>query len=363
MKALFDIRCLGQPTTGIQVVAENLLAELASWADGFELALLASEVSRERLRDFPGEVLWSEIGPYDFRRQKPVAQQINASGCDLFLSPTYFIPYGVKKPYIMMVHDLIPRKVWLGRSSLYVRLFLGGRIRRALAVWTVSEYSRREILALYSRMDGSVHVVPSGFSSERSASSGMAEPRSLLLFASRFRHKNVEFALRVFRLLQESSGNVWRLHVIGNAAHLPGVSGLPGIELHGRVSDEALNQVYGRTWGVLLPSIEEGFSLPLLEGMAHGGLVFYHRDTAMREIAGDGAIGLDLSSPERWAREILRFSGDRPLAEEQRAAAKRRATHFSRDRFSRAVRVSWRDSLERLPDEADCTHPIALPSA
>ena len=337
MKILLDLRCLSQAQTGIQIVAANFLSELLDGPTRELLLVLASASGPVDPRLDERQIIRSGIAPYDFRRQREVAALINASAAEVVLSPTYFMPFGVRKPYIITVHDLIPRKVWLGAPSLYVWGLLGSRMRRARAVWTVSEYSRAEILRHYPELRDRLAVVPSGYVAAPVRAPGEKDARSLLLFASRFRHKNVPFALRAFEVLQELSGHAWTLHVVGSAAHLQETRLPQGVRLHGRVTDDELTQLYRQCWGVLLPSVEEGFSLPLLEGMSHGCLVFYHRHTAMRETAGEAGIGLELGHPEAWAQAILAAAEHAGHAEQQRQRALERAAEFTQERFATAL--------------------------
>lgn len=355
MRLLLDLRCLSQPKTGIQIVAANFLRELLDSASGGELQVLAGPDEQLDARLEDRQIIRTPIAPYDFRRQRAVAALMNACDADAVLSPTYFMPFGVRKPYLITVHDLIPRKVWLGAPSLYVRVFLGARMRRAQAVWTVSEYSRAEILRHHPCMRDRVHVVPSGYVAAPGGAGVEKDTRSLLLFASRFRHKNIPFALRAFGALQELSGNAWKLHIVGDASSLRDAPLPEGVCLRGRVTDAELAQMYGTTWGVLLPSAEEGFSLPLLEGMNHGCVVFYHRHTAMRETAGEAGIGLDLGSPEEWARAIHaagQSAGDAAL---HRLRALRRSAEFTRERFATALHGALSRSLDGWRGETTAT--------
>jgi glycosyltransferase involved in cell wall biosynthesis len=346
LKILLDVRCLEQPKTGIQIVAANLLTELMEGSFGERLQVLTGPRGVPDARLEERQVIRSKIAPYDFRRQREVAAMMNDSDADLVLSPTYFMPFGVRKPYVITVHDLIPRKVWLGAPSLYVWGLLGSRMRNALGVWTVSEYSRREILRHHPDLHDRLEVIPSGYSSDEPSGKSRKEDRSLLLFVSRFRHKNVAFALRVFEEVRRLSGEDWKLHVVGNA---PLPTNVPaGVEAHGRVTDGELVRLYERCWGVLLPSLEEGFSLPLLEGMSNGCMVFYHRRTAMEETAGDGGIGLELGDPGSWAKEILALHANAEASARKRRQAQARAAEFSRERFGSAVQRALSGAVERV---------------
>jgi glycosyltransferase involved in cell wall biosynthesis len=345
MNLLFDARCLAQPRTGIQVVAENSLISLHEWLPHGALTIIAGAQVREQFAHLGRPMLSCDVAPYDFFRQGEVARLINAQPDGLFVCPTYFVPFGVRKRFVVNVYDLIPRTVWLGLPTLYFRLVLGHTLRRARTILTCSEYSRDRIVEAYPGVANRVRAVSPGFTSASPTSETRA-PRELLLFLSRFRHKNCGFALDAFQELQRLSDSRWHLHLVGNPSERDEqkILGMSGVTRHARIDDEALHALYGRAWGLLLPSLEEGFSLPLLEGMSHGCLVFYHRPTAMRETAGDGAIGLDLGSPRAWAEAILDLAQDPQRCAELQRKAVARASSFTRERFDSELRAALEEA-------------------
>lgn len=327
-----------------------MLHELLRMRHHLGVILLACPTQRPQLEEFSGDIIWTAISQYDFFHQRQVAKIINDSACDVYLSPTYFIPQGLLKPFIATVHDIIPRRVWLGKATLYLYFFLAGTLKRALAVWTVTQYSMRQITAVYPGVAGKIHVVPSGICEPRTESESPKEIYTLMLFASRFRHKNVLFGRQVFQQLQRLSGRRWHLHVIGSPQSTEAFATDENVTVHGRMDDAQLRQLYLKSWGLLIPSLEEGFSLPLLEGMNFDCLVFYHRHTAMSEVAGEGGIGLDIDHALVWAEAIQKYADDEELARSVRLRGRERAALYTSERFASAFQSSLRRSTERLMD-------------
>lgn len=79
----------------------------------------------------------------------------------------------------------------------------------------------------------------------------------------------------------------------------------------GRISDEALDLVYGACAGTIFPSLAEGFGLPVVEALAHGRAVMARRLEVLEPLEGCGVTLFDAAaSPAELARRIsLWFDG------------------------------------------------------
>src|SRR5699024_6223204 len=62
------------------------------------------------------------------------------------------------------------------------------------------------------------------------------------------------------------------------------------VKLLGYVDDEDLPALYSGATGFILPSLFEGFGLPVIEAMACGTPVITSNTTALDEISGDAAL-------------------------------------------------------------------------
>ena len=84
----------------------------------------------------------------------------------------------------------------------------------------------------------------------------------------------------------------------------------------GYVSDPAVALLLAGAAAVLVPSLYEGFGLPVLEAMACGTPVICSRAEALLEVAGDAAETIDGEDVGAWTRAIERAVGDEEWCEQ-----------------------------------------------
>ncbi|MHB1139982.1 MAG: glycosyltransferase family 4 protein [Microthrixaceae bacterium] len=94
-----------------------------------------------------------------------------------------------------------------------------------------------------------------------------------------------------------------------------------------------------------VPSLAEGFGLPVLEAMAAGAAVVTTRDTATGEVGGDGARSVDTSSPTSLAAALGEILDDPDGAADLRSRARARAAEFTWERTARATLAVYDEVL------------------
>jgi glycosyltransferase involved in cell wall biosynthesis len=256
---------------------------------------------------------------------------------DLVFSPANLAPLAWPRNVLVM-HDAAVLREPDAYSRAYRAWHAAAGLacaRRATAVVTVSEFSRRELIDLAGLAPSRLTVIPGGVDGRfrpdadpAPATRRLALGRPYVLtIATDDRRKNVEkLAPVAAALAQEGMELVWagdRRPYFATAAATAGVRSL------GYVDDADLPGLYAGARAFVLPSRYEGFGLTCLEAMACGTPVVAADRAALPETCGDAALLVDPDDREALTRAVLIAAGDAAAREALRAAGLRRAAQFS----------------------------------
>lgn len=103
----------------------------------------------------------------------------------------------------------------------------------------------------------------------------------------------------------------------------------------GKVSHAAMPYQYSDASVFVLPSIQDGFGMVILEAMASGLPVIVSEHTAGRDVVREGIDGfvVPIRDPQAIAARLLSLYEDEPRRREMGRAARQRAEEFSWDRY------------------------------
>lgn len=107
-----------------------------------------------------------------------------------------------------------------------------------------------------------------------------------------------------------------------------------------RPSDEQLRGLYSGALAVAVPSIAEGFGLPVLEAMACGAPVLASDATALPEAAGGAAVLLPPADKQAWRDALLRIAQDAPLRADLRERGFARVRAIDPDGYAKTLLAS-----------------------
>lgn len=227
--------------------------------------------------------------------------KLNAVRPHLFFSPGFNAPVGTRVPIALTVHDLnyvqCAENTDLIRRA-YFALIVRPACRRAVRVLTVSEFSRQQIIEWAHLRSDRVVNVGNGVSTIFQSEGVKFEPGyDYVLFVGNPRpHKNLVRLVEAFAAARFD--RQIRLVVVGNPEPLAlsratelGIR--DRIVLLGYVDDDRLARVYRGALCLAMPSLYEGFGLPIVEAMRSGTPVLTSSVTAMPEIVGDAGVTVD----------------------------------------------------------------------
>ncbi|HET7754993.1 MAG TPA: glycosyltransferase, partial [Anaeromyxobacteraceae bacterium] len=119
----------------------------------------------------------------------------------------------------------------------------------------------------------------------------------------------------------------------------------PHVRLTGAVTDAELAALYAGAACFVLPSIYEGFGLPLVEAMASGTPAVASDIRALREVGGDAVRYAPPEDPAELARIIAAVVDDRAGSRERAQRARERALAFTWEACARATLDVYREII------------------
>jgi glycosyltransferase involved in cell wall biosynthesis len=112
------------------------------------------------------------------------------------------------------------------------------------------------------------------------------------------------------------------------------------------LEDGELEGLYGLSACFVLPSLEEGFGLPLLEAMERGVPVCCSDISSLSEVAGDAGLLFDPHNVEAIRATLQRLLGDPALAADLAERGRQRARRFTWRRTADATLDVYRRAID-----------------
>jgi len=257
------------------------------------------------------------------------------------------------------VHDLIylvHPEAHFGVLALGMRAVVGQAVRRSQRLIAVSQSTANDLEDRLNVPAAKIDVVPNGVTPAPAQAPDVAPlrleyalgERKVVLAASAKRpHKNLARLLEALASMPPERRPVLLLpgYPTEHEGELRMQAARLGIETDTRflgwVDGDDLEGLYALSDGFVMPSLYEGFGLPVLEAMARGVPVATSARASLREVAGDAALLFDPEDVQAIARALDRLVNDRATAERLRAAGPARAAEFSWQRTAEATIAAY----------------------
>ena len=324
-----------------------------------------------------------EAAGYSFSEYFRLARHIDWSKYDLYHSPHYTLPFGIPVRKVITVHDLIhitnPQAAYY---PLVAKNLISSSLRRCDQVLTVSNSSAQELYEYFPKLAKAKKVVilPNAlehdFVSQACSSELPLSPvitgEYLLLVVSGYKpHKGVLDLLKSYAELRSqiqkgkiTNGRARRLQnlklvlvgpgseqIVSDAEAMRLINDLDNIQLQGKVSRADLLRLYANASAVVVPSLAEGFGLPVLEAHALGKTVIMRPVRALVEQALPSDIICHDFSEQSLTEALLQYVQKEPTGPESAAAleARRQALGFSYEQMGKSLS----DCYQRLAKNGD----------
>ena len=270
---------------------------------------------------------------------------------DLLLCPSYVIPVLARCPTFLIHHgsyEGYPQAFswWTLKKA---KLAYSMSAKRAGAVSTVSEYSKKDMVHFYGMSPEKIHVTPEGVDTGvfrplcdakvladwRVQTLGADVPY-IAYVGKPTERRNLSALIHAFAALKKEKSIPHRLMIAG--ANLPGTSpfrqviaslGLSKeVTIIGYASHHEMPLIYNAADVLVYPSSYEGFGMPVLEAMACGCPVITLDNTAFPEFAGGVACLLPDARVETLKEGIHNLLTDASRRKEMSEAGPRRAAAY-----------------------------------
>jgi glycosyltransferase involved in cell wall biosynthesis len=276
---------------------------------------------------------------------------------DVLHSVASVAPVRPRVPAAITVHDVtflrirtFPRSTTLAMGTI-MRL----ASRRADALVVISQATRDEVAEEFGLDPDALSVVPNGPGSapvEAAPETGVRtryrlddDKRIVLCVNAKRPHKNQEVLVRAVPLLPDDHTLVLAGRAEAYELRLRMLATELGVEERvrfvGRVPDQDLEALMRLAACVAVPSLAEGFGLPVLEAMQRGVPVAASDIPVLHEVGGDAARYFDPRDPRAAAAAIRSAAGDPALREAGRA----RAGRFSWEATARGTFEAYERAL------------------
>jgi len=247
---------------------------------------------------------------------------------DVYHHPQFYLPLGVHVPSIITVHDIIPfrhaeyfpKKAVFKRG--YMRWMLQSALKRASKVIVISEATRQDIIDMFSAQSERIETVYHGISlnghsvhlNSRDILKKYLVKKPYILFVGERRpHKNIPRLIEGFKKVTELAGDEIQLVIAGKARpdyklpeNIIKESNLESrILLLDFVEDDILKLLYKNAELFILPSLYEGFGMPLLEAMKFDLPVLGANISSMPEVIGDAGLLFDPLNTDDLAEKVV----------------------------------------------------------
>jgi glycosyltransferase involved in cell wall biosynthesis len=303
-------------------------------------------------------VLWK----YWFDARLPfILKKIKA---DVFLSPDGFCSLTTSVPQCVVVHDLgflHHPKAYQKSHQLFYKYYVPRFLKKAKAVATVSEFSKKDIVQTYKMDPSRIRVVysavkdsfkPIGWEEKDAVKEKYTGGREFFIYVGSIHpRKNLVNLLKAFSLFKGRQQTNMKLVLAGRMAWKNGefVQLLKtykyrrDVVMTGYLEENELARLTAAAYALVYPSMFEGFGVPVLEGMKCDVPVLTSQDSPMEEIGEDAAIYFNPAEPRSIAEALMTIYKDEALRGELIREGRTVAQKYS---WEKTAGLLWESLLE-----------------
>ncbi|MCU0498547.1 MAG: glycosyltransferase family 4 protein [Anaerolineae bacterium] len=284
---------------------------------------------------------------------------------DLLHSPAFVVPLIARLPQVLTIFDLsflvypdrLPRSRWL-----YLRYFTQISVHRARRIIVISENTAQDVVQRYHIPREKIDLARPGIRSayhpldatDFRQQHGLP-PRFLLHVGTIEPRKNLPMLLRAYATLTADQRAELPLYLIGGKGW--GIDEVEttirdhhlerDVHLMGFVPENDLPYWYNAATVMLMPSVYEGWSMPVTEALACGTPVIASTASSVPEAVGTGGICLPPDDQGAWSDALRTLPFDDAWLTLMRARALDHARQFTWEAAAQAIIGSYQHALDQ----------------
>ncbi len=250
--------------------------------------------------------LWTQIGlPIKLWREKMFGR-----APDIFFTPTHYAPRFSPSPSVISIMDLsfIHFPEMFNKKDLWqLKNWTGYSVKNAKKIITISRYSKNDIVSHYGIDPDKVAVTYPGYNEKKYQISKIKNKYNInndyILFVGTLQpRKNIARLIEAFKIAMKQFNNeTMKLIVVGKKGWLYEeiFQKVKELRIEKRiiftdyVKEEELPDLYRGAKCLVLPSLHEGFGIPVIEAMACGCPVVVSNVSSLPEIVESAGVFVD----------------------------------------------------------------------
>lgn len=269
------------------------------------------------------------------------------------------LPLLWSKSSVLTIHDLInllnPEYHSLFRRKAY-KILLKCAVKWADRIITDSEYTKQDVIkhlnadekkikVIYLASDERFHPIFNRHVVKNTKRQYGIQGNYILTVGKFYTHKNIPHLIKAFKGLVSKGHTEHKLLLVGEKywgpanLHIQTMIAELKLEEHvilpGHIDDEDMPAIYNGADLFVLPSLYEGFGLPLLEAMSCGIPLIASNVTSLPEIVGDAGILVNPYNIEELTQSMEVLLTDQSLRNSLITKGLERAKTFSWEKCAR----------------------------
>ena len=302
-----------------------------------------------------GTFLWSQIF-------LPI-HLYTKSKIDLYFAPAHYIPRFCPAPIVVTIHDLsffyYPSE-FRKKDLFQLKNWTAQAIHKSKAIIAVSKTTKKDIVKWYQIPDTKISVIYNGFEKKSEDKSdkdvlmqyNISEKKYILYVGTLQPRKNIVTLIHAFNDYYKTHEGL-KLVIVGKKGWLYDeiFAEVKRLSLNDKViftdfiPDEDVIILYKNAWVFVMPSLYEGFGIPILEAMAYGCPVISSQNSSLPEIGGEACLYFDPEDPNDLIEKLYQLAQSKEIYNKLIKTGKNRITLFSWERCAH-------ETLELLKNQA-----------